>query len=145
MTQPKEPQKVNDQFTVAGQVTPEDLNQAAQKGFKSVLNLRSPHENNALADEQQHAEAAGLTYANVPLSSTQPDPDGTTAALEQLQALPGPVLIHCGAGLRASAIALIATATQEQWSLAKLTEEASRLGFSLEQPQIKQFIQDQFG
>ena len=29
--------KINDELTVAGQVTPEQLQQAAQEGFKSVL------------------------------------------------------------------------------------------------------------
>jgi uncharacterized protein (TIGR01244 family) len=136
--------KVNDDLSVAGQVTPEDLQQAAAEGFKSVLNLRSPDETTFLADEPQQAEAAGLQYANTPLSATTADPYGIDAALAQLNHLPTPVLIHCGAGLRATGITLIALAKQENWTLEQLTAEAERLGFSLEQPHIKQFIESNY-
>jgi uncharacterized protein (TIGR01244 family) len=137
--------KVNDEVSVAGQVTPEDLQQAAEAGFKSVLNLRSPEESTFLVDEQQQAEAVGLQYANVPLSSSTVDQDGVDAALNQLNELPAPVLVHCGAGLRATGITLIALAKQQNWSLEQLTAEAERLGFSLEQPHIKQFIYENYG
>ncbi|WP_199333683.1 sulfur transferase domain-containing protein [Oculatella sp. FACHB-28] len=36
-----EPKRVSDELSIAGQVTPEQLQQAAAAGFKSVLNLRS--------------------------------------------------------------------------------------------------------
>ena len=52
-------------LSAAGQPTPEELKQAAQEGFKSVLNLRSPDEPGFLSDEQQQAQAAGLQYANI--------------------------------------------------------------------------------
>ncbi|MGH7998447.1 MAG: phosphatase, partial [Brasilonema sp.] len=51
--------KVSEEFYAAGQPTPEDLQQAAQEGFKSVVNLRSPDEKDFFLDEQQQAEAAG--------------------------------------------------------------------------------------
>jgi len=57
LTTSKEPleaiRKINDELTIAGQVTPEQLQQVAQEGFKSVLNLRSPDEEGFLSNEQQ--------------------------------------------------------------------------------------------
>jgi len=53
--------KINDELTIAGQVTLEQLEQVAQEGFKSV-NLRSPDEEGFLSNEQQQAEALGLYY-----------------------------------------------------------------------------------
>ena len=136
-----EAKKISSEFSAAGQVTPEDLTQAAQQGFKSVLNLRSPHESGALPDEQQHAEAAGLEYANVPLSSGVSDEAAVAEALSQLEALPTPVLLHCGAGLRAGAIGLISTATQLGWTEEQTIAKATELGISLDQPHLQQFIQ----
>jgi len=59
--------KINDELTIAGQVTPEQLQQVAQEGFKSVLNPRSPDEG-FLSNEQQQAEALGLYYVNIPVN-----------------------------------------------------------------------------
>lgn len=137
--------KVNENYSVAGQPSAADLKQAAENGFKSVLNLRSPNEVNTLPDEQQQAEAAGLSYANVPLNSSVPDEVLVSKALEELEDLPKPVLIHCGAGLRAGAIALIATARDLKWTLEQLTEKANEVGLSLEQPHLKQFLQETYG
>jgi uncharacterized protein (TIGR01244 family) len=136
--------KVNNDFSVAGQVTQAELKQAAKEGFQSVLNLRSPDESTYQTDEQAQAEAAGLKYANVPLSPSVVDPDCVNAALDRLDDLPTPVLVHCGAGLRATAITLIALAQQQNWTLEKLTQEAKSLGFSLEQPHIQQFIEETY-
>ncbi len=52
--------RVSEQLSAAGQLTPDQLQQAEQQGFKSVLNLRSPGEAGYLSDEQQQSEAAGL-------------------------------------------------------------------------------------
>ncbi|MBF2025643.1 MAG: protein tyrosine phosphatase family protein [Oscillatoriales cyanobacterium C42_A2020_001] len=136
--------KVSDEYSVAGQPSADDLNQAAESGFKSVLNLRSPNETNTLPDEQQQAEAAGLNYANVPLNSSVADEVLVNRALEELEDLPKPVLIHCGAGLRAGAIALIATARDLKWTLEQLTAKANEVGLSLDQPHLKQFIQETY-
>jgi uncharacterized protein (TIGR01244 family) len=136
--------KVSEKFSVAGQLTPEDLKQASQAGFKSVLNLRSSSEANSLPDEQQQAEAVGLEYANVPLQPSVAEGSSVSKALEQLEALPKPVLIHCGAGLRAGAIAMIATAKEQNWTLEQLTEKATEIGLNLNQAHIQQFIQETY-
>ncbi|WP_199333684.1 sulfur transferase domain-containing protein [Oculatella sp. FACHB-28] len=94
-----------------------------------------------MSDEQQQAEAAGLAYSNVPLSNSNLSNGQVSEALEALEGLPKPVLIHCGAGARAGAIALIAKATQENLSPEDLTEQAEQLGLEPDQPHLKQFIE----
>jgi protein tyrosine phosphatase (PTP) superfamily phosphohydrolase (DUF442 family) len=63
--------KINDELTVAGQVTPKQLQQAASEGYKSVLNLRLPDEQDFISDEQQQAQALGLHYINFRSSQTK--------------------------------------------------------------------------
>ena len=133
--------KISKELSATGQVTPEELHQAAKQGFKSVLNLRSPQEAGGLPDEQQHAEAAGLEYANVPLSPAIAEEAAVTQALGHLENLAKPVLIHCGAGLRAGAIGLIFTAVQLDWTEEELTAKAIELGISRDQPHLQRFIQ----
>lgn len=136
--------KISDDLSAAGQITPEQLHQAADEGFKSVVNLRSPDEQGFLSDEQQKAEASGLQYANIPLKPTEPNQELTKAALEEIANLPKPILIHCAAGARASGIALIANAIQEGLTHEQITQKAADLGISLEQPHLKQFLLEKY-
>lgn len=136
--------KISDDLSASGQITPEELQQAAQEGFKSAINLRSPDEQGFLSDEQQQAEAAGLQYANIPLKPTEPNPELTKAALKKIADLPKPILIHCAAGARASGIALIANAIQEGLTYEQIQQKAADLGISLEQPHLKQFLLEEY-
>jgi uncharacterized protein (TIGR01244 family) len=136
--------KVSDNLSVAGQVTPEQLQEAAQAGFKSVLNLRSADEAGFLSDEQQQTEAAGLKYANVPLRPSEANEELTAAAIEEIKNLPKPVLIHCAAGARAGGIALIATAIDQGLTYEQITQKATALGINLEQPHLQQFLRERY-
>ncbi|BAZ50608.1 hypothetical protein NIES4103_32250 [Nostoc sp. NIES-4103] len=136
--------KVSDNLSVTGQVTPEQLQQAAQEGFKSVLNLRSPNEAGFLSDEQQQAQAVGLQYANVPLKPSEPNQQLTELAIQEIENLPKPVLIHCAAGARAGGIALIVTAIHQGLNYEQITQKATELGLNLEQPHLKQFLLDKY-
>ncbi|MEH2203062.1 MAG: sulfur transferase domain-containing protein [Nostoc sp.] len=136
--------KVSDDLSAAGQLTSEELKQAAQEGFKSVLNLRSPDEAGFLSDEQQQAQAAGLQYANIPLKPSEPNQEQTELAIQQIENLPKPILIHCAAGARAGGIALIANAISEGLTYEEISQKAQELGLNLEQPHLKQFLLEKY-
>ena len=133
--------KINDAFSAGGQPTPEDLKQLADEGFRSVVNLRDPNEAGALPDEQQQAEAAGLQYVNIPLKSTEANPELTAKVIAEVEQLPTPVYFHCGVGGRASAAALITFATQQKLNHEAVLAKAEELGINPEQPQLKQFLE----
>ncbi|MBD2510017.1 phosphatase [Nostoc muscorum FACHB-395] len=136
--------KVSEDLSAAGQPTPEDLKQAAQEGFKSVLNLRSPDEPGFLSDEQQQAQAAGLQYANIPLKPSEANQELTDAAIQEIENLPKPILIHCAAGARAGGIALISNAISEGLTYEEISQKAQELGLNLEQPHLKQFLLEKY-
>ncbi|MDZ8134217.1 MAG: sulfur transferase domain-containing protein [Nostoc sp. DedQUE04] len=136
--------KVSDDLSAAPQLTSEELKQAAQEGFKSVLNLRSPDEAGFLSDEQQQAEAAGLQYANVPLKPSEANQEQTELAIQEIENLPKPILIHCAAGARAGGIALIANAISEGLTYEEISQKAQELGLNLEQPHLKQFLLEKY-
>ncbi|WP_421654360.1 beta-lactamase hydrolase domain-containing protein [Leptothermofonsia sp. ETS-13] len=134
---------INDDIAIAmGQPTPDDLQQAAQEGYKSVLNLRSPQEEGALSDEQQQAEAAGLQYVNLPVRPDALSQEQTDQIMNQIDQLPKPLLTHCKSGLRSGAMALMYAATCEGLSAEATMEKGKRMGFDCESsPQMKQFFQ----
>ncbi|MDZ8033639.1 MAG: sulfur transferase domain-containing protein [Nostoc sp. DedQUE08] len=136
--------KVSDDLSAAPQLNSEELKQAAQEGFKSVLNLRSPDEAGFLSDEQQQAEAAGLQYANVPLKPSEANQEQTELAIQEIENLPKPILIHCAAGARAGGIALIANAISEGLTYEEISQKALELGLNLEQPHLKQFLLEKY-
>lgn len=134
--------KINDQLTIAGKLAPEQLQQAASEGYKSVLNLRSPEEEGFLKDEQQQVEAAGMQYVNIPVK-----PDGMTdkltdRVLDQIDQLPKPALIHCASSMRAGAMAFMSVATRQGMTAAQVFEKAEEAGFDCDaNPRMKQFLE----
>ncbi|MCC5601899.1 beta-lactamase hydrolase domain-containing protein [Nostoc favosum] len=133
--------KINDELTVAGQVTPEQLKQAAHEGFKSVLNLRAPDEKGFLSDEQQQAEAAGLCYVNIPVKLEEISDELIHEVLRQIDKLPKPALVHCASAMRAVVITLMNIAIWQGMTPQQAFEKAAEIGFDLNaQPQIKQLF-----
>jgi uncharacterized protein (TIGR01244 family) len=136
--------KVNNDLSIAGQISSEELKQLAIGGFKSVLNLRSPDENGFFHDEKQEAQIVGLEYTNIPLNSQAPNQELTAEAILEIDHLPKPILIHCAGGARAGGIALITEAIQADLTYEEITQKAKELGINLEQPHLKQFLVENF-
>ena len=134
--------KVNNDLSIAGQISSEELKQLAIGGFKSVL--RSPDENGFFHDEKQEAQIVGLEYTNIPLNSQAPNQELTAEAILEIDHLPKPILIHCAGGARAGGIALIAEAIQSGFTYEEIAQKANELSINLEQPHLKQFLVENF-
>jgi uncharacterized protein (TIGR01244 family) len=136
--------RINNDIAVAmGQPTSDDLQQAAQEGYKSVLNLRSLQEDGALRDEQRHAEAAGLHYVNLPVRPDTLSQEQADQIMAQIKQLPKPLLVHCKSGLRSGAMALMYVAICEGLNAEAAMEKGRKMGLNCESsPQVKQFFQE---
>lgn len=136
--------KFDEQLTVATiQLDPEQLQHLTQAGFKSVLNLRSPNETGFLKNEEQLVTKAGLQYVNLPVNPAQLTDQLTEQILEQIELLAKPVLIHCSAGIRSGAMALIYVAIHQGITAKQALEKSQQLGLNLAaKPKIQQFVQD---
>jgi uncharacterized protein (TIGR01244 family) len=121
--------EVTEELTIIGQVRLEQLQQAVEEGFQSVLNLRSPHELGFWKDERQFAESLGLHYVNVPLRLEALDEAIVTEVLQTLEQLSKPVLVHCAAGMRSMAISLLSLAIQQGLTPEETLAKARSLGF----------------
>ncbi|MFM7364769.1 MAG: beta-lactamase hydrolase domain-containing protein [Cuspidothrix sp.] len=136
--------KVSENLSIAGQISSDELKQLAIDGFQSVLNLRDPDENGFFHDEKQEAQIVGLEYTNIPLNPKEPNQELTKEAIQAVDNLPKPILIHCAGGARAGGIALIAEAIQRDITYEEISQKAQELGINLEQPHLKQFILEKF-
>jgi uncharacterized protein (TIGR01244 family) len=135
--------RINDDFSVAGQVTPAELQAATEAGFKSVLNLRSPEEEGFLKEEPEITESLGLSYASIPLTPATADETQVAAIIAELDKLPKPTLVHCAGGLRASAVALLSIAQQEGLTAEQAITRAQAAGFDLNaNPKLKQLLEE---
>ncbi|MFN6567248.1 phosphatase [Nostoc minutum NIES-26] len=139
--------RINENLTTTGQVIPQQIKQAIQEGFKSVVNLRSPDELGFCKDEQQVVEALGLHYVNFPLKLEALNEELITKILTALEQIPKPAVVHCAAGMRSTGIALLSIAIEEGLTPEQTLAKARSLGFSLldhtnVSPRLKQLFVD---
>jgi len=91
---------------VAPQLTPGAMAEAAQTGFKSVVNNRPDFEHGpdqpTNAEIEAAARAAGLEYRFLPVQSAYQSPEEIAAMAKLLAELPRPMLMFCRSGARST-------------------------------------------
>ncbi len=92
------------QLYSAGQPSAAQLQQAADAGVTTVIDLRQPDEDRGF-DETAAAERLGLRYVRIPVAGAAGLTDANAYALRTaLAQSSGPVLVHCASGNRAGAL-----------------------------------------
>jgi uncharacterized protein (TIGR01244 family) len=94
--------KVTDAFSVAPQITVDDVKRAAEAGFRTIINNRPEGESpdQTPGDEiEAAARAAGLAYHHIPIAGgpSQGQIEQERAVLAEAE---GPVLAYCRSGTR---------------------------------------------
>ena len=97
---------------VAPQLTPAAMAEAAQAGFKSVVNNRPDFEHGpdqpSSAEIEAAARAAGLEYRYLPVDSGYQSPEEIAAMAKLLAELPRPLLMFCRSGARSTRLYTLA-------------------------------------
>jgi uncharacterized protein (TIGR01244 family) len=93
---------IADGFSVTGQITVDDVKTIADAGYRTLISNRPDSEDGAVPhdDIRKVAEAAGLTFAYIPVVSGAMTADNVrdmAAALDEAEA---PVLAYCRSGTR---------------------------------------------
>lgn len=95
--------QLNDDISVTGQITPEEVALLSRAGFKSVICNRPDDEDPgqpSFASIAAAAEANGMQARHIPVSA-ELTPDMQKDAFAQAMAeMPGPVLAYCRTGNR---------------------------------------------
>lgn len=137
-----DPKPLSKRVAVGGQPRADDLAQLRDQGFTTVVNLRVTGEANqqlSPEDEGRAAASSGLAYHHVPVSTQDLRPEQVAEVRAAIQEAPGRVLVHCGAGQRACAIALLAEADGEPGG-ESLLERSREAGFAITDDNLKDFV-----
>ncbi len=99
------------------QLTPESMPEVARAGFLSVINNRPDFEGGteqpSSTNLHQAAQAAGLSYAFVPVSPGRYTADDLTQMGHLLATLPKPILLFCRSGARSSQLYQLTTSSRQ--------------------------------
>lgn len=95
--------QISDDFSVAPQITPEEVADIKKAGFKSVICNRPDNEQPgqpAAESVRAAVEAAGLEFRHVPVVSGQMTMANVEDMAKVLAELPAPVFAYCRSGTR---------------------------------------------
>jgi len=116
-------------LVAAGRPSPEAVAALKARGFRTVIDLRTPAEP-GFAEEKAAVEAQGLRYVNVPVvggAFSGKDVDAVKAALDQ--ATDGPILLHCASSNRVGAVWAVLQA-REGMPVDQALAEGARVGLT---------------
>ena len=88
----------------AGQPTREQLQQIAEHGYTSVINLAMPNSDNAIPEEGNIVSSLGMSYFHIPVPFDKPTAQHVIKFIRIMDALAGEkVFVHCVVNARVSA------------------------------------------
>lgn len=125
--------KIDDGISVAPQIAPGDLGEAAEAGFTMVINNRPDEEEVGQpsgAAIAEAARAAGLDYVAIPVTGVGFSMNQVEAMRDALDRAKGPVLAFCRSGTRSTNLWALARAFQGE-SPDALTAKAAEAGYDL--------------
>lgn len=110
-------------FSVTGQLTSDDVREAAVLGFKSIICNRPDGEEAgqpSAAGIQKQAEALGLSFTHIPVVSGSITDDDAARMRTALAQMPSPILGYCRSGARSTKLWEMANAASDEPSGAKV-------------------------
>ncbi len=98
---------VNDEYSVSGQISVEDLDEIKAMGFKSIVCHRPDHESPDQPEFSAIAARAaelGLDIRHIPVGTMGVTADAVREMVDALDELPRPMLGYCRSGARSTNI-----------------------------------------
>lgn len=138
--------KINERFTVGkNQPTEDNLQQLAQEGFKSVVNLRTDNEEEQPLSPQEEGKKVqdlGMEYLHIPVSPKNLQPELVDQFREETSHLESPIFVHCHSGKRSGAFVMMDVAIKEKMSGEETIEKAKEMGFKCDSPNLEEFVKN---
>lgn len=133
--------EVTPRIGTGGQPTESGMRLLAEKGYTSIINLRTSAEMAPLAYEEKIAGETGLKYFALPVAGAAPREAQALAFLQLMKMMrKEKVFVHCTAANRAGAFMMIYLGLQKKMDLQKADAEAVRIGMRSEN--LRQFARE---
>ncbi len=97
---------IDERFSTAGQIRPEEVADLAQEGFAALVCARPDNEEPgqpAFAEIARAAESHGMKAVHIPVSGA-PTPDQVERLRAAMATIDGPVLGYCRSGARSATL-----------------------------------------
>jgi len=127
--------KLDSKVSVTGQIAPNEMVDVAAQGFGAVINNRNDGEQPGQPSSEEEcraAEAAGLIYLHIPMAPQALSPEVIEAFQNALMAAQGPVLAHCGSGMRSAALWALCQVRYAERTIDDTLSRTAEAGFNLE-------------
>jgi uncharacterized protein (TIGR01244 family) len=137
--------QVNENLYRGAQPQRGGLKKLSELGIKTVINLRGASDDTR--KEQADAEASGMRYFNIPMSSLgRPTDEQVERALAIIDARENwPVFVHCQRGADRTGVIIAAfRISHERWTAEQAITEAKHYGMALVQFRKKDYISDYY-
>lgn len=124
--------RINDEVSVAPQISPDDMPALKAAGFATVINNRPDGEapdQPTSAEMQAAAEAAGLGYHFIPLGREGVSPEMIEQERTALEGSDGPVLCFCRSGTRSTTLWALTQAGK--MPAQEIVAQAARAGYEM--------------
>ncbi|RUM08217.1 TIGR01244 family sulfur transferase [Rhizobium chutanense] len=99
--------QIDDEYSVSGQITLEDLDEIKALGFKSIVCHRPDHESpdqTSFSVIEARAKELGLEITHVPVGPMGVTEEAVQGMVDALDEFPRPMLGYCRSGARSTAI-----------------------------------------
>lgn len=125
--------KIDDSISVAAQISPKDVADAAKQGFTMIINNRPDQEEpgQPSGDEiREAARMAGLAYVAIPITHGGFSINQVEAMQKALAEAGGPVLAYCRSGTRSTFCWALAKGTAGE-DPDELARKAANAGYDI--------------
>jgi uncharacterized protein (TIGR01244 family) len=139
----KEVVRITEALAVGPQPNPEDIQQIAEEGYLTVINLRAPGEKDMEISSEEEGEIVrgnGLRYSHIPVAMDDLHEEEVDMFRHDLKTLMGPVYVHCSAGKRAAAFAMMHYAVELGLSPEAAFQKAGELGLDVQDDKMQDFM-----
>jgi uncharacterized protein (TIGR01244 family) len=123
----------------SAQPSPEQIRALAEAGYRAVVNLRTAEE--MTFDQRALVESLGMEYHTIPVGGADDISEAGARQLHEiLEAVDGPVLVHCASANRAGALIAVRAALFEDMSPEAALEKGRAGGLKSLEPRVREVI-----